>query len=43
MYKKTARIQTTIHPLAAAVALCSGTMLAGLAQAQDGTSGPVLE
>jgi outer membrane receptor protein involved in Fe transport len=43
MYKKTGRIQTTIHPLAAAVALCSGTMLAGLAQAQDGTSGPVLE
>jgi outer membrane receptor protein involved in Fe transport len=43
MYKKTGRIQTNRRPLAVAVALCGGTLLSGLSQAQDALSGPMLE
>ena len=44
MYNKPGRIQTNRRPLAAAVALCGGTLLSGLSQAQDDApSGPMLE
>lgn len=43
MYKKTSRLQTTIHPLAAAVALAGGTLFSGSSQAQETPSGPRLE
>lgn len=43
MYNKSNRIHSRKRPLAAAVALCSGSLLAGLAQAQPAASGPMLE
>ena len=43
MYKKPGRIQTSKRPLAIAVALCGGTLLSGLSQAQDAPSRPMLE